>query len=100
MIYGVNRKTNARERLNENGHQMMHEWLPKMQPNLRTQPFVIDPFEIKEVDALVVTHIHSDHLIFTQLLLFIKIVLRLYLLVQRSSENMAALGCSGRKHGL
>ena len=33
-----------------------------MQPNLRTQPFVIDPFEIKEVDALVVTHIHSDHL--------------------------------------
>lgn len=54
-----------------------------MQPNLRTQPFVIDPFEIKEVDALVVTHIHSDHLIFTQLLLFIKIVLRLYLLVQK-----------------
>ena len=27
-----------------------------MQPNLRTQPFVIDPFEIKEVDALVVTY--------------------------------------------
>ena len=23
---------------------------------------MIDPFEIKEVDALVVTHIHSDHL--------------------------------------
>ena len=53
-----------------------------MQPNLRTQPFVIDPFEIKEVDALVVTHIHSDHLdIHTAL--FIKIVLRLYLLVQK-----------------
>ncbi len=34
----------------------------KMQPNLRTQPFVIDPFEIKNVDALIVTHIHSDHL--------------------------------------
>ncbi len=33
-----------------------------MQPNLRTQPFVIDPFAIKNVDALIVTHIHSDHL--------------------------------------
>ena len=29
-----------------------------MQPNLRAQPFVIDPFAVKNVDALVVTHIH------------------------------------------
>lgn len=49
--------------LMKNGHQMMRmSGCQKMQPNLRTQPFVIDPFEIKEVDALVVTHIHSDHL--------------------------------------
>jgi L-ascorbate 6-phosphate lactonase len=33
-----------------------------MQPNLRAQPMVIDPFEMKNIDALVVTHIHSDHL--------------------------------------
>ncbi len=33
-----------------------------MQPNLRNQPFVIDPFAIKNVDALFVSHIHSDHL--------------------------------------
>ncbi|MBP1043510.1 L-ascorbate 6-phosphate lactonase [Vagococcus sp. BWB3-3] len=45
------------------GHQMMRmSGVQNMQPNLRTQPFVIDPFAIKEVDALVVTHIHSDHL--------------------------------------
>ena len=45
------------------GHQMMRmSGALKQQPNLRTQPFVIDPFEIKDVDALVVTHIHSDHL--------------------------------------
>lgn len=45
------------------GHQMMRmSGVKKMQPNLRTQPFVIDPFEIKNVSALVVTHIHSDHL--------------------------------------
>jgi len=34
----------------------------KLQPNLRNKPFVIDPFAVKDVDALVVTHIHSDHL--------------------------------------
>ncbi|WP_314063660.1 L-ascorbate 6-phosphate lactonase [uncultured Vagococcus sp.] len=45
------------------GHQMMRmSGVQQMQPNLRTQPFVIDPFAIKDVDALVVTHIHSDHL--------------------------------------
>lgn len=45
------------------GHQMMRmSGCKNLQPNLRTQPFVIDPFEIKNVDALVVTHIHSDHL--------------------------------------
>lgn len=42
------------------GHQMMRmSGALKQQPNLRTQPFVIDPFEVKNVDALVVTHIHS-----------------------------------------
>lgn len=45
------------------GHQMQRmSGCLNLQPNLRTQPFVIDPFEIKNVDALVVTHIHSDHL--------------------------------------
>ena len=45
------------------GHQMMRmSGVEKQQPNLRTQPFVIDPFAVKDVDALVVTHIHSDHL--------------------------------------
>ncbi|GFH42439.1 L-ascorbate-6-phosphate lactonase [Lactococcus hodotermopsidis] len=45
------------------GHQMMRmSGALKQQPNLRTQPFVIDPFEVKNIDALVVTHIHSDHL--------------------------------------
>ena len=62
---------------------------------------MIDPFEIKEVDALVVTHIHSDHLIFTQLLLFIKIVLRLYLLVQKEVvKTWQRWGVPAEKHGL
>ncbi len=45
------------------GHQMMRmAGVKKMQPNRRNVPFVIDPFEVKDVDALVVSHIHSDHL--------------------------------------
>lgn len=45
------------------GHQMMRmSGVQKLQPNLRNKPFVIDPFAVKDVDALVVTHIHSDHL--------------------------------------
>ncbi|MBM7541636.1 L-ascorbate 6-phosphate lactonase [Amphibacillus cookii] len=45
------------------GHQMMRmSGAENLQPNRRNVPFVIDPFEIKNVDALVVSHIHSDHL--------------------------------------
>lgn len=49
--------------LMKQGHQMMRmSGVQKMQPNLRLQPFVIDPYAVKNVDALLVTHIHSDHL--------------------------------------
>ena len=45
------------------GHQMMRmAGVENLQPNRRNIPFVLDPFEIKDVDALVVSHIHSDHL--------------------------------------
>ncbi|MHC1684264.1 MAG: L-ascorbate 6-phosphate lactonase [Clostridiaceae bacterium] len=33
-----------------------------MQPNLRNSVCVIDPFRIKEVDAILATHDHSDHI--------------------------------------
>ena len=45
------------------GHQMQRmSGVEELQPNLRNQPFVIDPFAIEGVDALFVSHIHSDHL--------------------------------------
>lgn len=34
----------------------------KLQPNLRNSPMVIDPFAIRNLDALLATHIHSDHM--------------------------------------
>lgn len=59
---GTGKKTHGKG-LMKKGHQMMRmSGVQEMQPNLRTQPFVIDPFEMKNIDALVVTHIHSDHL--------------------------------------
>lgn len=34
----------------------------KLQPNLRTTPFVLDPFAIRKVDAILATHDHNDHI--------------------------------------
>ncbi|MGX8680096.1 MAG: L-ascorbate 6-phosphate lactonase, partial [bacterium] len=45
------------------GHQMANMGgVRKMQPNLRNVPFVIDPFAIKQVDAVLATHYHQDHM--------------------------------------
>lgn len=45
------------------GHQMMRmAGVRNQQPNLRNKPYVIDPFAVKDVDALLVTHTHHDHL--------------------------------------
>ena len=45
------------------GHQMANMCGARMmQPNLRAIPFVIDPFEIKKVDAVLATHYHQDHM--------------------------------------
>jgi L-ascorbate 6-phosphate lactonase len=33
-----------------------------LQPNLRVAPFVIDPFAIRAVDAVISTHTHNDHI--------------------------------------
>lgn len=43
-----------------------HQWARltggrAIQPNLRMQPMVIDPFEVRYLDAFLVTHFHSDH---------------------------------------
>ena len=45
------------------GHQMANmAGVRKLQPNLRVQPMVIDPFAINELDYYLVSHFHSDHI--------------------------------------
>ncbi|MFC6276248.1 L-ascorbate 6-phosphate lactonase [Psittacicella hinzii] len=44
-------------------HQMMRMGgVRALQPNLRTAIFPLDPFAIREVDAIMATHDHADHI--------------------------------------
>lgn len=57
---GKNTKSNPWMR---DAHQMQRmAGVKKLQPNLRNVPFVLDPFGIREIDAVVATHMHSDHI--------------------------------------
>ena len=45
------------------GHQMANmAGCRAMQPNLRNIPYVFDPFGFKQVDAVLATHYHQDHM--------------------------------------
>lgn len=45
------------------GHQMANMCGGRhLQPNLRASPFVLDPFAVKTVDAVLATHYHGDHM--------------------------------------
>lgn len=45
------------------GHQMANMCGGrKLQPNLRASPMVIDPFGVTNVDAVLATHYHADHM--------------------------------------
>jgi L-ascorbate 6-phosphate lactonase len=58
-----NGKRTTRNKYMVKGHQMANMSGGRLvQPNRRNQPFVLDPFEVKQLDAVVATHIHSDHM--------------------------------------
>lgn len=45
------------------GHQMANMCGGRaMQPNLRNIPHVLDPFAVKQIDAVLATHYHQDHM--------------------------------------
>ncbi|WP_353613174.1 L-ascorbate 6-phosphate lactonase [Mangrovibacter phragmitis] len=59
---GTGKKTHANP-LMKKQHQMMRMGgVRNLQPNLRTTPFVLDPFGIQHIDAVLATHDHADHI--------------------------------------
>lgn len=56
-------KQNHKNPLMKTGHQMQRmAGVRKLQPNLRNAPFVLDPFAIRQIDAVLATHDHNDHI--------------------------------------
>ena len=56
-------KRTKTKKLMEAHHQMARMCGGRnIQPNLRMTPFVIDPFAIREIDAVLATHDHTDHI--------------------------------------
>ena len=59
---GTGKRTKAQKTMPDS-HQMARMCGGRLiQPNLRTIPFVLDPFAIKKIDAVLSTHIHADHI--------------------------------------
>lgn len=56
-------KRTHKNALMDPGHQMARmSGGKKLQPNLRMTPFVLDPFAIRSIDAVISTHDHNDHM--------------------------------------
>jgi L-ascorbate 6-phosphate lactonase len=59
---GNGKRTKAKKTMDA-GHQMANMCGGRLiQPNLRAIPFVLDPFAVKKVDAVLSTHFHADHI--------------------------------------
>ena len=62
-FWAGNGKRTKANKLMAKGHQMANmSGCRMLQPNLRAIPHVLDPFEVKEIDAVVATHYHQDHM--------------------------------------
>lgn len=59
---GSGKKTKANPYIDKEHQMARMSGGNKLQPNLRVAPFVLDPFGIKNVDAVLSTHYHNDHI--------------------------------------
>lgn len=59
---GNGKRTKKKKRMDQ-GHQMANMCGGRLiQPNLRAVPVVLDPFAVKDIDAVLSTHFHADHI--------------------------------------
>lgn len=59
---GNGKRTQAKKTMAP-GHQMANMCGGRLiQPNLRAIPFVLDPYHVRQVDAVLSTHFHADHI--------------------------------------
>jgi L-ascorbate 6-phosphate lactonase len=59
---GTGKRTRSRPLMDPHHQMARMSGARKLQPNLRMSPFVLDPFAIREIDAVVSTHDHNDHI--------------------------------------
>ncbi len=58
-----NGKRTQKKKYMDAGHQMANMCGGRLiQPNLRAIPFVLDPFAVRDIDAVLSTHFHADHI--------------------------------------
>lgn len=59
---GNGKRTKANKKMAA-GHQMANMCGGRnLQPNLRAIPHVLDPFAVRQIDAVIATHYHQDHM--------------------------------------
>lgn len=59
---GAGKKTRKNPYIDPNHQMARMAGNRTLQPNLRNTPFVLDPFAIQQLDAVISTHTHNDHI--------------------------------------
>lgn len=59
---GTGKRTQKKKNIDPKHQMARMAGCQKLQPNLRVSPFVLDPFEIRKLDAVLATHNHNDHI--------------------------------------
>lgn len=59
---GTGKRTRSKPLMDPHHQMARMSGCVNLQPNLRVAPFVLDPFAIKTIDAVVSTHDHNDHI--------------------------------------